>query len=136
MKTFSLILSVLLSLSSNVFAEGDDITWNSTLKTQFFNGKSIEESNDTIDLEVPYRAEDPAIRAEVDRQHPRWRCCRPRRCRPSRHRCCGHERNAHNKANVEEGGPPHACNDCMRARASALEGEANRRHRACGANSP
>lgn len=61
MKKFSLILAILVSISSTVFAEGDDITWNSTLKTQFFNGKSIEESNDTIELEAPFRAEDPAI---------------------------------------------------------------------------
>jgi sulfur-oxidizing protein SoxY len=42
-------------------AEGDDITWNTVLKSQFFAGKNIEESNAVIELDVPYRAEDPAI---------------------------------------------------------------------------
>lgn len=42
-------------------AEGDDDTWNTVLKSQFFAGKSIEESEALISLEAPYRAEDPAI---------------------------------------------------------------------------
>lgn len=41
--------------------EGDDTVWNKTLKTQFFAGKTIEESDAVIELEAPYRAEDPAI---------------------------------------------------------------------------
>ena len=42
-------------------AEGDDTTWNETLKSQFFSGKTIAESDEVIALEAPYRAEDPAI---------------------------------------------------------------------------
>lgn len=48
-------------LPTLALAEGDDITWNSALKNQFFAGKTIEESDATIELEVPVRAEDPAI---------------------------------------------------------------------------
>jgi len=51
----------LLILPTIAAAEGDDITWNNVLKNQFFAGKSIEESNAVIELDVPYRAEDPAI---------------------------------------------------------------------------
>lgn len=51
----------LLILPMVAAAEGDDITWNNVLKNQFFAGKSIEESNAVIELDVPYRAEDPAI---------------------------------------------------------------------------
>jgi len=54
-------LALLLLLPAMVWAEGDDITWETTLKPQFFAGKSIEESDAVIGLEVPYRAEDPAI---------------------------------------------------------------------------
>ncbi|OAI17487.1 MULTISPECIES: quinoprotein dehydrogenase-associated SoxYZ-like carrier [Methylomonas] len=53
--------SILLISSVSVHAEGDDLTWNTVLKDQFFAGKSIEESSDVIELEAPYRAEDPAI---------------------------------------------------------------------------
>ncbi|MGZ4999394.1 MAG: quinoprotein dehydrogenase-associated SoxYZ-like carrier [Methylomonas sp.] len=54
-------LLMLLTLPGLSFAEGDDDTWNNVLKSQFFAGKSIEETDSVIDLEVPYRAEDPAI---------------------------------------------------------------------------
>lgn len=52
---------VLLMLPALALAEGDDITWNNVLKNQFFAGKSIDESNAVIELDAPYRAEDPAI---------------------------------------------------------------------------
>jgi sulfur-oxidizing protein SoxY len=54
-------LFILVTLSNLARAEGDDDTWNTILKSQFFAGKSIEESDSVITLEVPYRAEDPAI---------------------------------------------------------------------------
>lgn len=54
-------LIALLLLPGLVMAEGDDDTWNSTLKSQFFSGKTINESDAVITLEAPYRAEDPAI---------------------------------------------------------------------------
>jgi sulfur-oxidizing protein SoxY len=52
-------LIILLPLVAS--AEDDDSTWNTTLKSQFFAGKTIAESDAVIELEVPYRAEDPAI---------------------------------------------------------------------------
>ena len=57
----ALLLSTLLFLPGLALAEGDDDTWNSVLKNQFFSGKNIEESEAVIVLETPYRAEDPAI---------------------------------------------------------------------------
>lgn len=62
-KTWLWLYLVFFSFASSAFAvtEGDDNTWNDSLKGQFFAGKTIEESSDVIDLEVPYRAEDPAI---------------------------------------------------------------------------
>lgn len=56
-----LAVMLLLGFCNFVQAEGDDITWNTSLKNQFFNGKTIEESDAVIELEAPYRAEDPAI---------------------------------------------------------------------------
>ena len=55
------ILWLLFFLPAMVWAEGDDSVWNSVLKNQYFAGKSIEESDAVIELEAPYRAEDPAI---------------------------------------------------------------------------
>ena len=39
----------------------DEKEWNTVLKDQFFAGRAITESNDVIELEAPYRAEDPAL---------------------------------------------------------------------------
>ena len=61
MKTFAKLVCLCVFLPVLAFAEGDDLTWNSTLKNQFFAGKAIEESDAVIELEAPYRAEDPAI---------------------------------------------------------------------------
>lgn len=55
------IACLILLLPAMALAEGDDTTWNNTLKSQFFGGKAIEESDAVIELEAPYRAEDPAI---------------------------------------------------------------------------
>ncbi|MEQ1530942.1 MAG: quinoprotein dehydrogenase-associated SoxYZ-like carrier [Methylococcales bacterium] len=44
-----------------IAAEENDVDWNSKLKEQFFPGKSIVESDDVIEIEAPYRAEDPAL---------------------------------------------------------------------------
>ncbi|MDD1619964.1 MAG: quinoprotein dehydrogenase-associated SoxYZ-like carrier [Methylococcaceae bacterium] len=57
-KVIGLLITLLPGLAA---AEGDDDTWNNTLKSQFFAGKNIEESDAIIALEAPYRAEDPAI---------------------------------------------------------------------------
>lgn len=42
-------------------AEQDETEWNNTLKNEFFSGKTIEESNNIIELDAPLRAEDPAL---------------------------------------------------------------------------
>jgi sulfur-oxidizing protein SoxY len=60
-QTFKAIGLFMLILPGITFAEGDDDTWNKVLKSQFFAGKNIEESDAIISLEAPYRAEDPAI---------------------------------------------------------------------------
>ncbi len=52
----ALLLSPILAL-----AEQDENEWNNTLKNQYFSGKSIEESNNIIELDAPVRAEDPAL---------------------------------------------------------------------------
>lgn len=54
--TLALLLSPILA-----FAEQDETEWNNTLKNQYFSGKTIEESNDIIELDAPIRAEDPAL---------------------------------------------------------------------------
>lgn len=61
MKPLHKFACLLVLLPAIALAEGDDITWNDTLKSQFFAGKAVEESDAVIELEVPYRAEDPAI---------------------------------------------------------------------------
>jgi len=61
MKLLHKFACLFVLLPAIALAEGDDITWNDTLKSQFFAGKTIEESDAIIDLEVPHRAEDPAI---------------------------------------------------------------------------
>lgn len=39
----------------------DEVNWDYVLKKQYFRGQTIIESNDIIDIEAPYRAEDPAL---------------------------------------------------------------------------
>jgi sulfur-oxidizing protein SoxY len=54
--TLALLLSPILAI-----AEQDETEWNNTLKNQYFSGKTIEESNNIIELDAPVRAEDPAL---------------------------------------------------------------------------
>lgn len=61
MKIGRVMLSLLLGFSAAVFAEGDEANWDKAIKNQFFAGKSIDERNTVIELDAPYRAEDPAI---------------------------------------------------------------------------
>lgn len=42
-------------------AEKDESPWNTTLKEQFFAGKTLQEDASVIVLDAPYRAEDPAL---------------------------------------------------------------------------
>lgn len=61
-KFTSYALIFLLSLPFSLAAETiDEHEWNNVLKDQYFAGKSITESSDVIELEAPYRAEDPAL---------------------------------------------------------------------------
>ena len=54
----ALLLAALPMVS---MAAEDETAWNSTLKNEFFAKQAIEESTKVIELETPYRAEDPAI---------------------------------------------------------------------------
>ena len=48
-------------LSSPAMAAEDETIWQTVLKEQYFAGKSITESDAVIEIEAPYRAEDPAL---------------------------------------------------------------------------
>lgn len=63
MKKLYQIIGLFLFINLPVYAvtENEDDIWNSVLKSQFFAGKMIEESESIITLDAPYRAEDPAI---------------------------------------------------------------------------
>lgn len=52
-----------LSLLSTgaIGAETDEVEWNNVLKGQYFADRPIDESSGVIELEAPYRAEDPAL---------------------------------------------------------------------------
>lgn len=58
LKTSFIVLMLLPVLAS---AAKDEVNWSNVLKNQYFSGKAIEESNDVIEIEAPYRAEDPAL---------------------------------------------------------------------------
>ncbi|MGR9043973.1 MAG: quinoprotein dehydrogenase-associated SoxYZ-like carrier [Gammaproteobacteria bacterium] len=47
--------------ASLAFAAEDETIWHNVLKDRFFAGKTITESGDLIELDAPYRAEDPAL---------------------------------------------------------------------------
>ena len=51
------VFTVSLAIAEN----NDETEWNNVLKDQFFAGKSIAENDNVIELEAPYRAEDPAL---------------------------------------------------------------------------
>ncbi len=42
-------------------AAKDETAWNTVLKQQFFAGQNIQEGDEVIAIDVPYRAEDPAL---------------------------------------------------------------------------
>lgn len=42
-------------------AAKDESAWNNVLKAQYFAGKSIQDGEAVIELDAPYRAEDPAL---------------------------------------------------------------------------
>lgn len=63
MKHSKLLAGVLLALflPFSAHAAEDESSWINTLKPEFFAKQAIEESDKVIELETPYRAEDPAL---------------------------------------------------------------------------
>ena len=62
-KTITTIVLAVTSLLSPIsaIANQDETEWNNSLKNEYFSGKSIEESDNIIELDAPIRAEDPAL---------------------------------------------------------------------------
>ncbi|MEE9336600.1 MAG: quinoprotein dehydrogenase-associated SoxYZ-like carrier [Methylococcaceae bacterium] len=58
-RIFLFLLMITPALTSAL--EKDETNWNNVLKNQYYSGKSIQESDDVITIEAPYRAEDPAL---------------------------------------------------------------------------
>ena len=54
-------LVILIILPALTSAAVDETAWNTVLKEQYFSGKKIQEGAKIIDIEAPYRAEDPAL---------------------------------------------------------------------------
>jgi sulfur-oxidizing protein SoxY len=54
-------LLIILTAPLLATAAKDEAQWNNVLKNQFFSGETIQESNDIIEIDAPYRAEDPAL---------------------------------------------------------------------------
>ncbi len=61
MKIKPWLILILMSWVVTAAAAKDESRWLKQLKPQFFAGKTIIESNDIIEIEAPYRAEDPAL---------------------------------------------------------------------------
>lgn len=55
------MLVILMTPTSVNAAAKDNLQWENVLKNQYFSGKTIQESTDIIEIEAPYRAEDPAL---------------------------------------------------------------------------
>ena len=56
-----LLFLLVLSLPNLSFAAKDDTIWRQVLKPQYFQGKTIQQGDDIIQLKAPMRAEDPAL---------------------------------------------------------------------------
>jgi sulfur-oxidizing protein SoxY len=61
LKKYLILLFCYLTFLQVAIATEDDSVWNDTLKTRYFANKTIEESDNIIELKSPYRAEDPAL---------------------------------------------------------------------------
>ena len=55
------LLALGLLFAQAATAAGEDDAWNSVLKKKYFGDRTIEETTDLIELNAPYRAEDPAL---------------------------------------------------------------------------
>ncbi|MCK5830714.1 MAG: quinoprotein dehydrogenase-associated SoxYZ-like carrier [Methylococcales bacterium] len=60
-QTLKISFILLLILPLLATAAKDETNWNNVLKDQYFSGKKIQTSIDIIEVEAPYRAEDPAL---------------------------------------------------------------------------
>ncbi len=60
-KKIALYFFILIPTTVFAAANSDEIEWNTTLKNRYFSDQPIEESNAVIELDAPYRAEDPAL---------------------------------------------------------------------------
>lgn len=58
---YRLLPITLLVGSGSTLAENTEYEWNTVLKPRYFAEKPISESKQIIELEAPYRAEDPAL---------------------------------------------------------------------------
>jgi sulfur-oxidizing protein SoxY len=60
-KQFFSLLFVLLATPVLAQAAKDENIWHTAVKPQYFSGKAIQENDDIIRIDAPYRAEDPAL---------------------------------------------------------------------------
>ncbi len=58
---FKQLFLLLMMFPVLTFAAQDEKKWINELKPQFFAGKNVQETDDIIAIEAPYRAEDPAL---------------------------------------------------------------------------
>lgn len=54
-------LALLMTPALAAVSAENENEWENSLKKQYFGNRAIEESNDIIELDAPYRAEDPAL---------------------------------------------------------------------------
>lgn len=60
-KFFTLLIIGLTPMLATAATSNDESVWNQVLKDRFFPGKTIQEGSDIIEIDAPYRAEDPAL---------------------------------------------------------------------------
>ncbi|MGZ8187591.1 MAG: quinoprotein dehydrogenase-associated SoxYZ-like carrier [Methylosarcina sp.] len=60
-KTLLYLFLLLMMSAGATGAETDEVEWDNVLKGQYFADRTVTESSDVIELEVPNRAEDPAL---------------------------------------------------------------------------
>ncbi len=56
-----LIFFILMVLPMLASAAKDESSWNNVIKKQYYSGKAIQESDTIIQIDAPFRAEDPAL---------------------------------------------------------------------------
>jgi sulfur-oxidizing protein SoxY len=63
MRSYKILPWLLLLCVNSVYAaaENDETEWHTRLRDQYFAGKTIAESGEMIEIDAPYRAEDPAL---------------------------------------------------------------------------